>query len=84
MFFDLHGGGFVMATADSDINVCRYLHENCHCKVVSIEYSKAPEHPYPQAVNEVYEVVRHFAVHASDMALIRPGCASAATAQVAI
>lgn len=66
VFFDLHGGGFVMGTADSDINVCRYLHENCHCKVVSIEYSKAPEHPYPQAVNEVYEVIRHFAVHASE------------------
>lgn len=63
VFFDLHGGGFVMGNADGDIDFCRYIHENCHCKVISIEYSKAPEHPYPQAVNEVYETIRYFAVH---------------------
>lgn len=61
VFFDLHGGGFVMGRADNDIDICRYIHKNCHCKVISIEYSKAPEAPYPQAVNEVYEVVRYFA-----------------------
>lgn len=61
VLFDLHGGGFVMHTADVDANICRYFRDNCHCKVVSIDYAKAPEHPYPQAANEVYEVVRHFA-----------------------
>lgn len=66
VFFDLHGGGFVMGTAETDIPFCRYLHESCRCKVVSIEYSKAPEHPYLQAVNEVYEVVRHFTAHAQE------------------
>ncbi|MDO4323473.1 MAG: alpha/beta hydrolase [Lachnospiraceae bacterium] len=66
VFFDMHGGGFVMGTADVDIDFCRYIHEKCRCKVISIEYSKAPEHPYPQAVNEVYEVVRHFVCHAEE------------------
>ncbi|MDO4170700.1 MAG: alpha/beta hydrolase [Lachnospiraceae bacterium] len=64
VLFDLHGGGFVMHTADVDINICRYFRENCHCKVVSIDYAKAPEHPYPQAVNEVYEVIKYFTMHA--------------------
>lgn len=63
VFFDLHGGGFVMGTAENDIDICRYIHKNSHCKVISIEYSKAPEAPYPQAVNEVYEVVRYFVSH---------------------
>lgn len=66
VLFDLHGGGFVMHTADVDINICRYFHENCHCKVISIDYAKAPEHPYPQAVNEVYEVVKYFTIHAEE------------------
>lgn len=66
VFFDLHGGGFVMHTADVDVNICRYFHENCQCKVVSIDYAKAPEHPYPQAVNEVYEVIRYFVAHADE------------------
>lgn len=64
VLFDLHGGGFVMYSADADVNICRYFRENCHCKVVSIDYAKAPEHPYPQAVNEVYEVVKYFTENA--------------------
>lgn len=66
VFFDLHGGGFVMHSADVDIDICRYFHKNCSCKVVSIDYAKAPEHPYPQAVNEVYEVIKYFTAHAQE------------------
>lgn len=66
VLFDMHGGGFVMYSADVDAGLCRYLCDNCGCKVVSIDYAKAPEHPYPQAVNEVYEVVKHFAAHAEE------------------
>lgn len=69
VLFDLHGGGFVMHSADVDIKMCRYFRENCHCKVVSIDYAKAPEHPYPQAVNEVYEVVKYFTAHAKEGAI---------------
>lgn len=66
VLFDLHGGGFVMHTADVDIDICQYFHKNCSCKVVSIDYAKAPEHPYPQAVNEAYEVVKYFTEHAEE------------------
>lgn len=66
ILFDLHGGGFVMHSADVDVDICRYFRRNCSCKVVSIDYAKAPEHPYPQAVNEVYEVVKYFTVHAEE------------------
>lgn len=66
VMFDLHGGGFVMHSADVDVNICRYFRKNCRCKVVSIDYAKAPEHPYPQAVNEVYEVVKYFTEHAEE------------------
>lgn len=66
VFFDLHGGGFVMNTADADTGICRYFRDNCHCKVVTVDYAKAPEHPYPQAVNEVYGVVKYFTEHAEE------------------
>lgn len=71
ILFDLHGGGFVMHTADVDVNICRYFRDNCYCKVVSVDYAKAPEHPYPQAVNEVYEVVRYFTKHAEKYGIDR-------------
>lgn len=63
VFFDIHGGGFVLGNADMDIPICRYLNRQAGCRVVSIEYSKAPEHPFPQAVNEVYETVQYFWEH---------------------
>lgn len=71
VFFDIHGGGFVLGNADVDLDICQYLREKCHCKVVSIDYAKAPEHPYPQAVNEIYEVVKHFARHAEKYGIDR-------------
>lgn len=64
VLFDLHGGGFVMGSAELDLPICRYLQRECGCKVVSIDYAKAPEAPYPQAVEEVWGVVQYFVRHA--------------------
>jgi acetyl esterase len=59
VFFDLHGGGFVLGTADMDESMNIAFHRQVGCKVISIEYAKAPEFPYPVAVNQVYAVVKH-------------------------
>jgi len=59
IFFDLHGGGFIMMNADSDepMNLI-YMHK-VGCKIISIDYGKAPENPFPIAVNQTYAVVKH-------------------------
>lgn len=59
IFFDMHGGGFVLGSADIDENMNLKIMEAVGCKIISIDYAKAPYHPYPTAVNQTYEVVKH-------------------------
>lgn len=64
VFFDLHGGGFIMMSADSDDSMNLFYLKEVGCKIISIDYAKAPEHPFPAAVNQVYAVVKHVYQHA--------------------
>lgn len=64
VFFDLHGGGFILGSADMDEQMNLEFSRRAGCKVISIEYAKAPEHPFPAAVNQVYAVVEYFHKHA--------------------
>ncbi len=41
-----HGGGFVTGDFDSYSNVCATLAAQTGCKVVSVNYRLAPEHPF--------------------------------------
>ncbi|MCL6591792.1 MAG: alpha/beta hydrolase [Firmicutes bacterium] len=60
LFFDLHGGGFVFGNAEMDETMNIEFNRQIGCKIISIDYAKAPENPYPAAVNQIYAVVRHF------------------------
>ncbi|HKU40168.1 MAG TPA: alpha/beta hydrolase, partial [Polyangiales bacterium] len=49
-----HGGGWVLGSVvESDVD-CRQLTLQSGCAVLSVDYSLAPEHPYPTAVDECY------------------------------
>ena len=47
LFF--HGGGFVLGDLDSYDMICRRLAAASRCRVLSIDYRLAPEHPFPCA-----------------------------------
>jgi acetyl esterase/lipase len=47
-----HGGGWVIGDLDTHDGVCRFLAEHGGCRVLSIEYRLAPEHPFPQPVED--------------------------------
>ncbi len=47
-----HGGGFVIATIDTYDASARALTNLAGAVVVSVEYRKAPEHPFPAALND--------------------------------
>jgi len=64
LYIDLHGGGFILGSADMDEPMNLELHKQVGCKIVSIQYAKAPDHPYPAAVNQVYAVVQHIVANA--------------------
>ena len=44
-----HGGGFVLGDLDSHDMICRRLAAASRCRVLSVDYRLAPEHPYPSA-----------------------------------
>ena len=49
-----HGGGWVIATLDTYDGSCRALSMGADCMVVSVEYRKAPEHPFPAPVEDAF------------------------------
>jgi len=54
----LHGGGWVIGSVDTHDGVCRALANRARCRVVSVDYRLAPEHPYPAAVDDSWAVTR--------------------------
>ncbi len=71
ILFDLHGGGFILGSADMDETMNLQFKQQVGCKVMSIDYAKAPKYPYPTAVNQVYAVVKHVYANAERYAIDR-------------
>ncbi|MER6273772.1 alpha/beta hydrolase [Streptomyces sp. NPDC001797] len=55
----LHGGGWVINSAFSKDSEAVTRHRSVHadCIVISVDYRKAPEHPFPAPVHDVISVV---------------------------
>lgn len=49
-----HGGGFVLCDLDSHDDFCRSLARATGAVVVSVDYRRAPEHPFPAAPEDAY------------------------------
>ena len=49
-----HGGGFVFCDLDSHDEFCRSMADALGVVVVSVDYRRAPEHPAPAAMEDVY------------------------------
>ena len=58
VFVNMHGGGFVMGSADLDDVWCPLIAERARCVVVNIDYRLAPEHKFPTALHECYSIVK--------------------------
>lgn len=56
LFF--HGGGWVTESIDTYNKVCDALACATKSKVISVEYRLAPEHPFPQGLEDCYAVAR--------------------------
>ena len=50
----MHGGGMVMARADDNAPLCRYIAETARCVVVAVDYRLAPEHPHPAGLEDCH------------------------------
>jgi acetyl esterase len=47
-----HGGGWVIGDLDTHDGVCRFLADYSGCRVLSIDYRLAPEHPFPAPLED--------------------------------
>lgn len=56
LFF--HGGGWVTGNIDSYTTVCSRTAKLTGCGVVLVDYSLAPEHPFPAGLEDCYAVTR--------------------------
>lgn len=56
LFF--HGGGWVNGSVDFYIDACTTTALKLERRVVSVDYRRAPEHRFPQAPEDCYEVAR--------------------------
>jgi len=50
----MHGGGFILGDVESYDPTCRALCDVLDAVVVSVDYRRAPEHPFPAAVEDCY------------------------------
>lgn len=62
----IHGGGFIGGTPFAVENFCRLVTELADAVVFNIDYSLAPERPFPNGLNDCYAVIRHLHDHAAD------------------
>lgn len=53
----LHGGGFVLNDIEVHDAICRAMTNRSQMNVVSVEYRRPPEHPFPAAPDDVDRVI---------------------------
>ncbi len=52
----IHGGGFVLGSPRTGRGLIANIVKTSHTKALAIDYSLAPEHPYPVALDEIEKV----------------------------
>lgn len=62
-----HGGGFILGSLATHANTCRFTAAQAGCKVLAVGYRKAPEHPFPTAVEDCVGAFRWAIAHAGEL-----------------
>jgi len=68
VFVYLHGGGWVVQDIDGYDTLGRQLADKSGCAVVLVNYRKAPEHPFPAAVEDSWTALTWTADHLAEIA----------------
>jgi acetyl esterase len=62
-----HGGGWVIGDLDTHDGACRFLAEYSGCRVLSIDYRRAPEHPFPEPLEDAAAAFAWAHEHAAEL-----------------
>ncbi len=63
LFF--HGGGWVSGNIESYTKTCADLAEQTGRRVLSVDYRRAPEYPFPRAAEDCYLIARELFLHST-------------------
>src|ERR1700722_9359351 len=63
----IHGGGWVFGDLDSHDGLCRALAQAADAVVVAVDYRRAPETPFPGALEDCLAVVEWLADHGPEL-----------------
>jgi acetyl esterase/lipase len=66
-----HGGMGVFGGLDTHDGFCRLLANSSACRIVSVDYRKAPEHPFPAALEDTEHATRWVFEHAAELGIDR-------------
>jgi acetyl esterase/lipase len=58
-----HGGGLIAGSVETHDPIARALASSGACRVVSVDYRLAPEHPFPAALDDALAAVTHIGAH---------------------
>src|SRR3954469_3154849 len=64
-----HGGGGIFGSIETHDGLCRMLANASGCRVISVGYRLAPEHPFPAAAEDSYTAVNWVFAQASTLAI---------------
>jgi acetyl esterase len=62
-----HGGAWVLGDLDTHDCLCRILANESACRLVSVDYRLAPEHPFPAAVEDACAATAWIAAHTAEL-----------------
>jgi acetyl esterase len=65
----LHGGGFVIGSLSTHDRLVRELAELIGARVLALDYGLAPEHPYPQGLDDCVDAARWLASHGGELGI---------------
>ncbi len=65
----LHGGGYIMGSADAEDLTAKSMVSDLGCAVVAVDYRLAPETPYPGPVEDCYAALKWLSTHAGELGI---------------
>jgi len=69
----LHGGGWVICDLDSHDAMCRLLARSSGARVIALDYRLAPEHPFPEPLEDCWDALRWVGEQHGDRPLVLGG-----------